>query len=63
LGKSFGDGATPAGFSVVLAGIGRALAMEGELGISSGHAEARAFVEAWLDRLVPAKLDAKREIC
>lgn len=48
------DGATPAGFSVVLAGIGRVLAMEGELGVSAGHADARAFVEAWLDRLAAA---------
>lgn len=47
---------TPAGFSVVLAGIGRALVMEDEMGIRSGHADARAFVDAWLDRLlaVPA---------
>lgn len=43
---------TPEGFSLVLAGIGRALVMEGEMGIRSGHADARAFVEAWLDRLL-----------
>jgi AcrR family transcriptional regulator len=55
LGQHFDDGATPVGFSFVLAGIGRALAMESELGISSGHAEARDFVETWLDRLVPPK--------
>ncbi len=59
LGERLGtDGATPMGFSFVLAGIGRALAMEGELGISSGHADARDFVEAWLDRLLTTKLDA-----
>lgn len=46
------DDGTPAGLSVVLAGIGRALVMEGELGIHAGHADARAFVEAWLDRLL-----------
>jgi AcrR family transcriptional regulator len=46
-------GGTPAGFSLVLAGIGRALVMEAELGVGSGHADARAFVEAWLDRLSP----------
>ena len=46
------DGSTPAGLSLVLAGIGRALVMEGELGIHAGHAEARAYVEAWLDRLL-----------
>ena len=34
---------TPAGFSVVLAGIGRALVMEDEMGIRSGHADARAL--------------------
>lgn len=45
-------GGTPAGFSLVLAGIGRALVMEGEMGIRSGHDDARAFVEAWLDRLL-----------
>jgi AcrR family transcriptional regulator len=43
---------TPAGFSVVLAGIGRALVMEGEMGIRSGHVDAQAFVDAWLDRLL-----------
>ncbi|CAN5421169.1 TetR/AcrR family transcriptional regulator [soil metagenome] len=63
LGRRFGDGATPAGFSLVLASIGRALAMEGELGITAGHAEARAFVEAWLDRLIPAAIDTTSRIC
>ena len=43
---------SPAGLSVVLAGISRALVMEGGLGVSTGHAEARAFVERWLDELV-----------
>jgi hypothetical protein len=37
---------------VILAGIGRALVMENGLGIGSGHDEARATVEAWLDRLL-----------
>lgn len=45
------DGCTPAGLSLVLAGIGRVLIMEGGLGVTMGHAEARAFVEVWLDRL------------
>jgi AcrR family transcriptional regulator len=45
-------GGTAAGFSLVLAGIGRALVMEAELGIRSGHKDAVAFVEAWLDRLL-----------
>lgn len=57
------DGVTPAGFSLVLAGIGRAIAMESELGISAGHTEARDFVEAWLDRLLSPRLDAKDHVC
>lgn len=53
------DGVAPAGLSVVLAGIGRALVMEGGLGVTLGHAEARAFVEQWLDKLltVPEKVE------
>lgn len=47
------DGCPPAGLSLVLAGIGRALVMEGGLGVTSGHKEAMAFVEQWLDRLLP----------
>lgn len=47
------DGCPPAGLSVILAGIGRALVMEGGLGVSSGHDAARKFVEDWLDRLAP----------
>lgn len=47
------DGVPPAGLTLVLAGIGRALIMEGALGVQSGHAEARAFVEQWLERLAP----------
>lgn len=47
------DGVPPAGLSLVLAGIGRALVMEGGLGVTAGHEEARAFVEQWLDQLVP----------
>jgi AcrR family transcriptional regulator len=46
------DGSTPAGLSLVLVGIARALVMEGELGIHAGHADARAFVETWLERLL-----------
>jgi AcrR family transcriptional regulator len=38
----------PAGFALVLAGIGRALVMEGGMGVNAGHAEARAFVEHWI---------------
>ena len=53
LGERMGDlgGCPPAGLSLVLAGIGRALIMEGALGVTSGHAEARAFVEHWLVQL------------
>jgi AcrR family transcriptional regulator len=47
------EGCSPAGLSVILAGIGRALFMEGALGVSSGHKEAVEWVEAWLDRLLP----------
>lgn len=47
------DGVPPAGLALVLAGIGRALIMEGGLGVQAGHAEARAFVEQWLERLAP----------
>lgn len=47
------DGCPPAGLSLVLAGIGRALVMEGGLGVSAGHEDARKFVEDWLDRLSP----------
>ena len=47
------EGCAPAGLSLVLAGIGRALVMEGGLGVDMGHAEARAFVEGWIERLLP----------
>jgi len=44
-----GPGACPpAGLTLVLAGIGRALVMEGSMGVEGGHAEARAFVEQWI---------------
>lgn len=47
------DGCPPAGLSVVLAGIGRAIVLESGLGVTMGHEEARAFVERWLDKLAP----------
>lgn len=47
------DGCPPAGLSVILAGIGRALFMESALGVSTGHTEATAWVDDWLDRLLP----------
>ncbi|MBB5686698.1 TetR/AcrR family transcriptional regulator [Sphingobium boeckii] len=45
-------GLTAAGLGLLLAGVGRTLVMEGGLGVSAGHDEARASVEAWLDRLL-----------
>lgn len=51
------EGCPPAGLTVVLAGIGRALIMEGGLGVTSGHAEARAFVERLLEKLAPNQRD------
>jgi AcrR family transcriptional regulator len=53
LGPKLAEIGAPAGLSVIMAGIGRALVMETGLGISAGHAEARATVEAWLDQLLP----------
>lgn len=47
------DGCPPAGLSVILAGIGRAIFMEGALGVTAGHSEAIAWVDRWLDRLLP----------
>lgn len=47
------EGFDPAGFSLVLAGIGRAIVMEEGLGVKTGHAEAMAIVESWLARLAP----------
>jgi len=44
-------GCPPAGLSVVLAGIGRAIVMEENLGVKLGHEEAIDFVRGWLDRL------------
>ena len=46
------DGCPPAGLSVILAGIGRAVFMEGALGVSTGHDEAIRWVDQWLDRLL-----------
>ncbi|QSR15756.1 TetR/AcrR family transcriptional regulator [Novosphingobium sp. KA1] len=45
------DGFDPAGLAVMLAGIGRCIVMEENLGVTAGHAQARATVESWLDRL------------
>lgn len=56
------DGCPPAGFSVVLAGIGRAIVMEENLGVRSGHEEALAFVSDWLDRLGAAAPAVQSEL-
>ncbi|MDE8650125.1 TetR/AcrR family transcriptional regulator [Novosphingobium album (ex Liu et al. 2023)] len=45
----------PEALSVILAGIGRAIVMEANLGVSDGHEAARAFVERWLDQIAPAQ--------
>ena len=45
------DGCSMAGLTVLLIGVARTLVMENGLGISLGHAEARHFVEQWLDQL------------
>jgi AcrR family transcriptional regulator len=45
----------PAGLSLILAGIGRALFMEQGLDIAAGHAEARAWIGQWLAGLTAQK--------
>ncbi len=42
------------GFSLILAGIARALVMEGGLGIASGHDQARACILQWIERIEPS---------
>ncbi|ATI82119.1 TetR family transcriptional regulator [Sphingobium yanoikuyae] len=44
---------TAAGLSLLLAAVGRTLVMEADMGVASGHADARASVEALLDELLP----------
>lgn len=51
------DGCPPAGLSLILAGIGRALVTEGALGVSSGHEEARQWVAQWISQLGHATQD------
>ena len=46
----------PAALSLLLARIGRVLVMEGGMGVVGGHAEARAFVEQWLERLAVGRV-------
>lgn len=45
------DDFASAGVSLLLAGMARGLVMEHGLGISSGHGEARAIVERWLEEV------------
>lgn len=45
-------GPSPAALTLILAGIGRALTMEGGLGVVAGHDEARHWVTQWLDSVV-----------
>ena len=51
------DGPTPEVLTVILAGIGRAFSMEGGLGVATGHAEARTWVDSWLDTLLSPQPD------
>lgn len=57
LGRILGDridrleGFDPAGLTLVLAGIGRAIVMEEALGVKTGHDEAKKIVETWLEKL------------
>jgi AcrR family transcriptional regulator len=52
---------TGPGLSMILAGIGRALVIEGGLGITAGHDDARRWVENWLDQLVRKPAPASSE--
>jgi len=47
------DECLPEGFTLIMAGIARALVMEGGMGIAGGHNAARAFMEQWIARLEP----------
>jgi len=51
----------PLGLSVLVVGVARALVMEAGLGISSGHAQARAFVERLLRLHEKPRPKAKRK--
>lgn len=50
-------GGSPEALSLVLTGLGRAMIMEGALGVSAGHSEAADWVERLLDTLVPPGSD------
>lgn len=54
LTRIYGDrlaGYDPAGLTLILAGVGRALVMEGGFGVQGGHDAARRMVEEWIDGL------------
>jgi len=53
------DGLPPEALSVVLAGIGRAIIMEENLGVDCGHEAAKAYVEQWLQKLAPDQSKVK----
>lgn len=53
------DGLTAEALSVVLAGVGRAIIMEENLGVDTGHEAAKAFVEKWLAGLAPDQSQEK----
>lgn len=63
LGEALDDGVgTPLGLIVLITGISRILVMEEAIGVTAGHAEARALIEWLLERLQrkepPAELPA-----
>jgi len=51
--KLSAENCDPAALTVILAGIGRAIVMEDNLGVTTGHEEAKKLVERWLKRLAP----------
>jgi hypothetical protein len=44
-------GLSAEGISLIMAGLGRVLVMEGSLGVTAGHEEVRAWVEARLGNM------------
>ena len=52
---------TPAGVTVLIAGIARALVMEEGVGITAGHDDARAIIEWLLQRLEPEPQQLPKE--
>ena len=52
---------TPAGVTVLIAGIARALVMEEGVGITAGHEDARAIIEWLLQRLEPEPQQQPKE--